>query len=37
MTHPALGREQHLLGPEVRADRDALEGLLHPDFVEVGA
>lgn len=37
MTHHAAGRELHLLEPAVRADRDALEDLLHRDFVEVGA
>jgi ribonuclease HI len=37
VTHPALGREQHLLDPAVRADPVALDGLLHPHFTEVGA
>lgn len=37
MTHPVLGRERYLLDPEARADRDALEDLLHADFAEVGA
>jgi ribonuclease HI len=37
VTHPALGRERHLLDPAVRADPVALDGLLHPDFTEVGA
>ena len=36
MTHPAAGRERHLLDPAVRADRAGLERLLHPDFAEVG-
>jgi ribonuclease HI len=36
MTHPAVGREKHLLDPTVRADRNALEELLHEDFTEVG-
>ena len=36
MTHPTAGLERHLLDPAVRADRAALERLLHPDFVEVG-
>lgn len=36
MTHSAGGRERHLLDPAVRADRSALEDLLHADFVEIG-
>lgn len=36
MTHPAAGAERHLLDPAVRADRHALELLLHRDFSEVG-
>jgi ribonuclease HI len=37
VTHPALGRERHLLDPAVRADPVALDSLLHADFTEVGA
>lgn len=32
-----LRRELELLKPEVRADRDAMLALLHPDFREEGA
>lgn len=34
--HPAAGRELHLLDPATRRDRDTLEDLMHPEFVEVG-
>lgn len=37
MTHAAAGAERHLLDPAVRADRAALEELLHADFIEIGS
>ena len=36
MTHSADWAERHLLDPAVRADRDAVDQLLHQDFVEIG-
>lgn len=32
-----IGLEEELLTPEVRADRDRVAALLHPDFVEFGS
>jgi ribonuclease HI len=37
MSHSALGSELHLLDPAVRADGQALEALLHRDFLEIGS
>ena len=36
MTHSAESAERHLLDPTVRADGDAVDQLLHRDFVEIG-
>ncbi|MGH3357996.1 MAG: DUF4440 domain-containing protein [Nocardioidaceae bacterium] len=32
-----IGAERRLLDPAVRADRDAVDRLLHPEFTEIGA